>query len=388
MKRLIIGFSVCVLVVAVIGVSNYQAEEDPDQKKINEAIDLGVKFLLTKPIKGREAELMVLTLAHCDVKVKDPKMQEGINYLLSNKLSATYNVALTAMALETIDRFKYQRRIAECAQALVNYQCANGQWNYPSVYSPGQDAVPIITGEPAQLREVITGDKATKPKEGTLKKIIIKRDDIKKPPPEGDNSNTQFALLGLRAAARSGCVIPDETWKKAADFLTSAQLGDGGWGYFEAIRKSPIPVTSYGGMTCAGICALAIVKSYLKEDITNNTNIQSGLSWLASNLTFDSNPGKVMVVDRSPLAFLYYYIYGIERVGAVLGIEKIGSHEWYKEGARWLLAQQKHTGKADDGSWNQPSDDAFSNDVADTCFALLFLKRATPKLELKPIETK
>ena len=61
-----------------------------------------------------------------------------------------------------------------------------------------------------------------------------------------------------------------------------------------------------------------------------------------------------------------YYLYGLERIGMLYGTDRIGSHDWYDEGAAWLIKHQ-----ADNGSWRN---------VPDTCFAILFLRRATAPL--------
>jgi hypothetical protein len=68
--------------------------------------------------------------------------------------------------------------------------------------------------------------------------------------------------------------------------------------------------------------------------------------------------------------FLYYYLYAMERVGALTDRKWIGRHDWYREGAEELIRRQ-----APDGSFPPASfgDDPHCN----TCFALLFLKRAT-----------
>ena len=50
----------------------------------------------------------------------------------------------------------------------------------------------------------------------------------------------------------------------------------------------------------------------------------------------------------------------------LFGTETLGSHKWYPEGAEALLALQQA-----DGGWG--------SDI-DTCFAILFLTRATRKL--------
>jgi hypothetical protein len=50
----------------------------------------------------------------------------------------------------------------------------------------------------------------------------------------------------------------------------------------------------------------------------------------------------------------------------------IGNHDWYLDGARELLAAQ-----AANGSWDASH---FKHPTWDTCFAILFLKRATKRL--------
>jgi hypothetical protein len=64
----------------------------------------------------------------------------------------------------------------------------------------------------------------------------------------------------------------------------------------------------------------------------------------------------------------FYYLYALERAGVLCRTEWIGRRAWYPEGANVLLA-----GQGKDGSWN--------DSTIDTCFAILFLKRATRPLE-------
>jgi len=351
-----------------------------DPKKVNEAIDKGVAFLLARGTKNqRDIELVSYALIHAGVPKDHPKLKPLIKKIAAQRCAETYHVALTAMVLESYDRVKYQPKIAECAQALVNYQCLNGQWAYSSRFRSGETPHPELSKEPAGPIEIITEGGITKtPLTVAVKTFILKR--VRKTRERtGDNSNTQFALLGLRAAARSNVIIPEETWKEAAEFLVKAQLDDGGWNY-TAETADP----SYGSMTCASLCGLVLAKGYLKEDINNDPTIEKGLAWLAKNLRFDVNPhvDKMGLFGNQPKFWHYYYIYGVERVGAVLDREQIGDHNWYEEGVEFLI---EHQGK--DGRWTEDAGNNFGSDITTTAFALLFLKRATPRLRFTPILT-
>ena len=68
----------------------------------------------------------------------------------------------------------------------------------------------------------------------------------------------------------------------------------------------------------------------------------------------------------------YYHLYTLERLGALSGKREFGGKSWYIRGAAFLLREQ-----AQDGSWTDRSC-MDPEDVLGTCFALLFLKRATP----------
>ena len=70
--------------------------------------------------------------------------------------------------------------------------------------------------------------------------------------------------------------------------------------------------------------------------------------------------------------FLYYYLYAMERVGALTHRKWIGRHDWYRLGAEELIRRQ-----LPDGSF--PSAGFGDDPHCNTCFALLFLKRATLK---------
>jgi hypothetical protein len=128
-------------------------------------------------------------------------------------------------------------------------------------------------------------------------------------------------------------------------------------------------------MTTAALTCLIVSKFYLGKDWKSEASVQKGLDWLGRNFAVNGNPG-------GPAIWHYYYLYGLERVGVISGQKELGGHRWYKEGAEYLLKAQNA-----DGSWkgaDMPGA-ALTDALSDTCFAILFLKRATPPLQ-KPKE--
>ena len=63
----------------------------------------------------------------------------------------------------------------------------------------------------------------------------------------------------------------------------------------------------------------------------------------------------------------YYFLWSLERVAMAFGLKTIGDKDWYAWGSEILVANQRP-----DGSWQGD----YAACGADTCFALLFLRRA------------
>ena len=70
----------------------------------------------------------------------------------------------------------------------------------------------------------------------------------------------------------------------------------------------------------------------------------------------------------------YYYLYGLERASILGRIRMYGEHDWYEEGAEIIMMDQ-----LEDGSWST------GPKLVDTCFAVLFLKRATSRMKVPVI---
>lgn len=237
-----------------------------------------------------------------------------------------------------------------------------------------------------------------------------------------DHSNTQYALLGLKAAARCGIDLDAKVWlrslqhfldaqdakgaevprfdpsgaagKRSGD-ATSARVADHarGWGY----QKDG---SSYGSMTAGGVGSVVICRSELLGtpamtkplEARSETSLRDGLAWLGLHFTVRSNPG-----PRGSMAgpsWHFYYLYALERAGVLAGVDWMADHDWYGEGAEYLCGVQSAS-----GGWNptllfdvpglgpggRPRRGvgaavpvpANPQTVLDTCFALLFLKKGT-----------
>jgi len=295
-----------------------------DMPLVNLAIDKGAAAL--KSVRGKNppwkystspvgtTALVCLALHAAGVDRKDPDLRAGVEYLRKATLPKhTYSVALVAMALEAIGGKRYRGRVRECAKQLIETQLDSGLWNYPGLN-------------------------------------------------QGDNSNAQYALLGLRAAARAGVRVPERTWRRACDHFLKTTCPDGGWSYFPTHRQA-----SSSSMTAGGVSSLLICLENMKLDATQRKELVAAI-----DRGFDAL-GKKMKIGKDSL----YALYGIERAGILGSRLKMAGKEWYAPGVERLIARQTRA-----GFWQG----AYSDEV-NTAFAILFLKKATVPL-VAPVTTK
>jgi hypothetical protein len=141
------------------------------------------------------------------------------------------------------------------------------------------------------------------------------------------------------------------------------------------------PEGTTGSMTTAGLAGLAIVKERLTEagklppDAARRIDaaMLDGLVWLSEAFTVEDNP----VLPSGGAPWHYYYLYGLERVGALTGLVHVGKNDWYRKGAEHLLRAQEKEGGWKEAQGAGRMNDEHESAVCQTCFALLFLRRAT-----------
>jgi hypothetical protein len=306
--------------------------------EVNQAIDRGIQRILAwQSADGSfggathatgyplgQSALAVYALLKSGLPADDPAVERALRFLESQPTDKVYSVALWILALDALrapERSAEIRTHAAWLEQVFDPQAR--LWGYPG-------GVPEL-------------------------------------------SNTQFAALGLAAAARHGYTARPKLW---ADMLAGAlalQNKDGGFGYKPNDRPE-----SQGSMTTAGITTLELACAALAEERSQDRALRDGRAglerawaWLERHFTATGNPAfdNGLLMDRQGITadrlymFHYYYLWGLERVAAVGGRRVVGGRDWYSEGALQLLLDEELEG-------------GFGH-LDTTAFALLFLRRAT-----------
>ncbi len=365
---------------------------DDFTSRVNRAIAKGRDYLLpqiepltAKPPGDYPMGRLAITVAaalKAGASAEDARIRKAFAKLRGLPLRKTYGVACYLFALDGLAKRQYKERLAKksrtsvapsgtargpvrdeivrCVRWLVEARASSqGYWSYPSLSKPG--------------------------------------------PQRHDFSNSQFAILGLQIGLEHGVRVPTEVFREIAHqflrtqseskdkralsltyALTLEQLlerkssrtstsgphsagkelrysvAPGGWGYTASTRQ---PTAS---MTAAGTSSLIVARNGLgRSDAKLRRSIDlailRALAWIDANFNQYIGGGR-----RN-----HYTLYSLEKVGDLGDLEKIGSHDWYREGAEYLIRTQEGN-----GSWR-----GGRRVYVETSLALLFLTRAT---RLKP----
>jgi hypothetical protein len=190
-----------------------------------------------------------------------------------------------------------------------------------------------------------------------------------------DFSVTQWPILAMREANLVGIEFPADCLLKARDLYYAKQKPDGSWNY-GAHGDGQAP---YGSMTAAGLASVYIISDVLepasgcpcrggqsqRSNSEAERRIDQALQWLSKNFDVTNNPGRG---NYYPI----YWLYCVERVGIAAGYKYFGDHNWYEEGAEYLVRRQ-----GADGSWGK---------LVDTCFATLFLFKGRAPVLFQKLE--
>src|SRR5262245_51070905 len=266
--------------------------------------------------------LALLALINTGMTVADPEIQRGLTWLRRQEPTMTYEISLMIQALAAAkdgnraDLAKVALLVHDLEEMQIRQGRNAGSWSYSK-----------------NLRGLGGGDR----------------------------SNGQFAVLGLREAQEMGVPASLETWRLARNHWLTSQNVDGGWSYNG-------PGGSTGSMTVAGIATLVITQAMLRgeekelnpdgsptcccERRSDNT-MAAACSWLGQTFSVAHNAGDAR--------WILYYLYGLERAGRFSGRrffinsrapKNNQKHDWYREGAAYLVAQQNPLS----GAWTESND--------------------------------
>jgi hypothetical protein len=331
------------VVLGTVSSASAQAKKEPLVHQVKASIERGVRYLKNAQENGGGWErgnfdpntrggwtaLAVLALLSAGVSADDPATARGLAYLRGLNPTWTYVRALQTMALVEAGKPQDRRRIEDNVQWLIDARVLrDGQllgWTYGKGASAG-----------------------------------------------ADNSNSQYAVLGLWAGRQGGANVHRAIWEGIRDYYLRTQLDDGTWIYTPRENKSQVTMTPAGlcGLLIAGM-ELNVGREKLQPDGTasgcgvydETKAAAKALRWIGSRFTLEGS-GRT-----------FYNLYGLERTGRLTGQRFLGGHDWYREGCDFLVRRQH----ADGSWWEQGRVDSLP--VVSTSFALLFLSKGrTPVL--------
>jgi hypothetical protein len=329
----------------------------------------------------------------------------------------TYQIALCLMFLDRFGEPADVPLIQALALRLLAGQTKDGGWNYDSV-----TAIP-----PADEQRLRAGLKDTQLVAGSasgggkgppkLHPEVEKYGQTLQSPANGsggDNSNTQFATLAVWMARKHG--VPADNALDALErrFMASQDPRTGNWSYSLPPANSINVVMPPGSpsMYCSGLLAMSTGlarreerqlanKPPPKHDTAPKTEtkpddpfynppagekpppkpaagrpadardlvVQRAFAGLGLTLA-DQIRGKGLIVPTNAILGTgdLYFLWSLERVGVIYGVDKIGGFDWYDLGSTALVRSQNA-----DGTWNFGK--TFGAEV-NTAFAVLFLCKA------------
>jgi hypothetical protein len=391
----------------------------PRQKEINAAVERGVAYLRKRIAEGSKfyaigdqqssghpgaMALVGLTLLECGAAANDPDVQEAAALVRNHSphLPLTYSIAASILFLDrlyaeggSVATPADHQLIRTLALRLVAGQNSNAGWDYYCNIIGHADETKLLGR--LQNGKWQVGEKfvnVTKTKRTYY-----------------DNSIGQFVTLALWAARKHDVPVRAPLLAVAARYRAQQNPQDGSWSYND--QNPFLRDTS----TCAALIGLAVGRAIQDQgqgggaDLLEDPVVQSGLRHLEKTVgtknrvsaeefarkqkrTFDMEilmrqledardederknlVQQLTALDNArELRGLFfdgddwgdlYLLWSLERMAVIYDLKKLGEVDWHEWGTDVILPHQQP-----DGSWSE----RFPG-VPDTCFALLFLKRA------------
>ena len=242
--------------------------------------------------------LAVLALLMADVPTTDPTLSLAIEAIAADdtKLMGTYVRSLRACVWGALlerpiskpHRVRYGKLLRDDVQWLTRAMKEHGSWDY---------------------------DSGTRGAGRT------------------DNSNGQFAVMGLFAGSLANVEVPKKIWRAIERHWVDTQNPGGGWDY----GMEPLPPTS--SMTVAGCNSLFILldRLYARADapyvIFEGARPQKAQRDAMKRVYDAIDRGDEYLMKDGPdiRAHQGYELFGLERLGLASGRARIGGVDWFRE---------------------------------------------------------
>ncbi len=301
---------------------------------------------------------------------QSPELKKCIKWLMDTEMRGLYSVGLRSQVWNLIPESKERNAARDRDKTfLLNALIEQGPNTGFYGYSYGG---PIVNGTIVSLP---TGINAIPPGGPKMADAWY------------DRSNSQYGVLGVWALEQAGAEIPQKYWETVDKGWKSQQSNDGGWSYCVSVQTKPEPAPEWSKvsvtMTSAGVATLFITQDYLMKGkswepchggVINN-NIENGLKYMDRHINEAISGGN------------YYAMYGVERIGVASGHKYFGSVDWYKDGAQYLVSNQKPDGSW--AGWLAPmavTPTTTIGSVPETAFGLLFLVRGRAPVMMNKLE--
>ncbi len=279
--------------------------------------------------------LAVYALLEAGVDPQDPRMAKSLDWLKDANESKTYSLGMRANVWLTANKKlnnKYMEQLEKDVKILAA-STARGSYGYDS-----------------------KGDG----KSG------------------GDNSNSQYGLLGVWAGARANLEIDSQYWYKVINHWITTQCADGAWTYGGGGSESGTATMAAAGVASLFVCFDNLyAEAFEKCNATDKLELKSitrGLAWFDRNFEKTMKPGASLGIGD-----VTYYLYGVERVGLASGYKYFGAVDWYKMGASRLMSAQ-----GGNGAWMSNH----GGGPVGTSLSLLFLVRGRNSVLFNKLEYK
>jgi len=187
----------------------------------------------------------------------------------------------------------------------------------------------------------------------------------------GDNSNSQWPILGLLAAGEWEVYAPtwvaeeNMIWTNLTQDLNGVPFTNPHYGSFAYLVSGSTYYYNDHDLTASGMIQLVYQERMLDRDISSRITaarnwIDHAWDWPHSGSYWYENVGYL------------YSMYAVMKASLLADIEYYGSHDWGEEYDQWLITNQYGDGHWDGENWHG------SNNILDTAFALLILQRIAP----------